>query len=476
MNNNKEVKKKDKLSKLEWYWIFYDVGNSAFTMVACSLFALFFGILTKDAGIANELSDSIWSYAASVITVLAVLVGPLIGTISDYKDAKKPFFLIFTLLGVVGCVALGIPMNYILWLVIFVIAKVCYNGALMIYDSMLVDVTTDEHMDKVSAYGYALGYIGSCIPFLIGVAIVALGFPSYNGGAATYGDAMSASLACPRGYLICFAINALWWLAFTIPLFKNYKQKYYIARVDKNGKEISGIKSVGQAYSRLFEMFKYAEKHAGVLLFLLAFFFYIDGVYSIIELAMKVASSLGVDNTQALIALVAVQFIAFPSALIIGNLSKRIKNETLILFCICGYLVVTIFAVFICTNWMFWVLAVVVGLFQGGIQSLSRSYFAQIIPKNKSGELFSLFDAFGKGASFLGTLLFGIINQSLMGQTFKVFNIELTSANMGIIPLAVLVFLGLIIFIISIRINRKNKDKIQEENENIDKELNILEE
>lgn len=473
MEKNETIKKKDKLSKLEWYWIFYDVGNSAFTMVACSLFALFFGILTDEAGISATMSNSIWSYAASIITVLAVLVGPLIGTISDYKDVKKPLFLIFTLLGVIGCIALGIPMNYILWLVIFVVAKVCYNGALMIYDSMLVDVTSDEHMDKVSAYGYALGYIGSCVPFLIGVAIVALGFQNYN----TDTPSMAASLACPWGYLICFSINALWWLAFTLPLFKNYKQKYYIARVDKNGNKISGIKSVGQAYSRLFQMFKYAKKHAGILLFLLAFFFYIDGVYSIIELAMKVAESLGVDNVQALIALVAVQFIAFPSALIIGNLSKKIKNEILILICIIGYLCVTVFAVFICANWMFWVLAVVVGLFQGGIQALSRSYFASIIPKNKSGELFSLFDAFGKGASFLGTLLFGLINQSLEGKTFKVFgNIELTSSNMGIIPLAVLVFIGLIVFIISININRKNKELIKQENEDIDKELNILEE
>ena len=163
--------KKNKLTKKELCWILYDVGNSAFTMVSVSLFALFFTNLTNLANISSVDSDAFWSYAASIVTLIAVLIGPLVGTLSDYKGFKKPMFLIFTLLGVFGCILLGIPMNYIGWLVLFVICKVCYNGALMIYDSMLVDTTSMERTDKISAYGYAFGYIGSLVPFLIGIAI-----------------------------------------------------------------------------------------------------------------------------------------------------------------------------------------------------------------------------------------------------------------------------------------------------------------
>ena len=458
--------KKKKLTKKELCWILYDVGNSAFTMVSVSLFALFFTNLTNLANISSVDSDAFWSYAASIVTLIAVLIGPLVGTLSDYKGFKKPMFLIFTLLGVFGCILLGIPINYIGWLVLFVICKVCYNGALMIYDSMLVDTTSMERTDKISSYGYAFGYIGSLVPFLIGIAICAFGFTGYeaydaNGQLLT---GMDASLACPWGYLICFIINALWWLAFTIPLFKTYKQNYFVERekID-GGKAKATFKSIGDSYKRIREIFKYAKKHAVIILFLIAFFLYIDGVYSIIELAIKVAGGFGVGQVDSLIALVAVQVIACPCAIGISYLAKRFGNEKMIFVCILGYLFITIFAIFINDTWMFWVLAIAVGMFQGGIQSLSRSYFTQIIPKNKSGELFSLFDAFGKGASFIGTLLFGVISQAT------------NSSNLGIIPLAVLVFVGGIVFIFAVIANHKSRHYIDEENAKIDKDLNITE-
>ena len=458
---------KKKLTKKELCWILYDVGNSAFTMVSVSLFALFFGNLTDQAMISATDSNAFWSYAASIVTLIAVLIGPLVGTLSDYKGFKKPMFLIMTLLGVIGCILLGIPMNFVGWLILFVICKVCYNGALMIYDSMLIDTTSMDRTDKISSYGYAFGYIGSLVPFLIGIAICAFGFTSYEVFDPLTGEAltgMDASLACPWGYLICFIINALWWLAFTIPLFKTYKQTYFIER-DNNGqgKVKSTLKAIGDSYKRIWDVFKFARKHAGIILFLIAFFLYIDGVYSIIELAIKVAESFGVGQIDSLIALVAVQVIACPCAIGISYLSKKFGNVKMIFVCILGYLFITTFAIFINNNWMFWILAVAVGMFQGGIQSLSRSYFAQIIPKNKSGELFSLFDAFGKGASFIGTLLFGIISQAT------------GSSNLGIIPLACLVLVGGVVFIFSVIANKKSQHFIDEENNQIDKELNINE-
>lgn len=467
-----QAQKKPRFTKKEWYWIIYDVGNSAFTMVSISLFALFFGILTDSAAISDTDSNSIWSYATSAVTLISVLFGPIIGSVSDYKGLKRPLFMAMTLGGVLGCIALGFPMHYVAWLVVFVICKVCYNGALMIYDSMLIDSTTDENSDKVSSYGYALGYIGSCVPFLIGVAIVALGFQSYNPatGAMDAAEAsMANSLACPTGYLICFALNAIWWLGFTIPLFRVYEQKYYISRTDENGNKRSFFWAVGKTYKNLGKNLKYVATHAGILLFLLAFFFYIDAVYSIIELAIKVSESLGVDQVQALIALVAVQFIAFPSAIIMSMLAKKFGNTKMIFVAIIGYVCITGFAVFIVDTWMFWVLAVFIGFFQGGIQSLSRSYFTQIIPKNKSGELFGLYDVFGKGASFVGTLLFGIINQN--AGTATIGGLTLTSGNFGIIPLFGLAVIGLVLFIFAVRANNKAKPELDRLNAEIEEDL-----
>ena len=456
---------KKKLTKKELYWILYDVGNSAFTMVSVSLFALFFTNLTDLAGISSHNSDAYWSYAASIITIIAVLIGPFIGTISDNKGFKKPLFLMMTLVGVIGCILLGIPMNYVGWLVLFVITKVGYNGALMIYDSMLVDTTTEDRSDKISALGYAFGYIGSLVPFVAGIAITAFGFQNYQDPLNPGATGMDASLACPWGYLICFAINALWWLAFTIPLLKSYKQNYFvrIETTENSGKVKNTFKAIGSSYKRVWEMFKYAKKNLGIFLFLIAFFLYIDGVYSIIELAIKVAEGFGVDQVSALIALIVVQVIACPCAIGISYLAKKFGTELMIFVSIIGYLFITLYAIFITNNVMFWVLAIAVGMFQGGIQSLSRSYFTQIIPKNKSGELFSLFDAFGKGASFIGTLIFGIISQAT------------ESSNLGIIPLSCLVFTGGIVFIYSVRVNRKNKAKLDEINKKINEDLNISE-
>lgn len=436
---------KRKLNKKEWYWILYDVGNSAFTMIACSLFALYFQLICNDYGISEIQGNSYWGYATSIVTVIAVLLGPLLGALSDMKGFRKPIFMALTFLGIIGCIALGIPMYFVLWLVIFVVTKVVYSGALMIYDSMLGDTTSDENMDKVSSYGYALGYIGSVIPFIIGVAIVALGF----------GDTMDQSLSVKTGYIIAFAINAAWWLGFSIPLFRNYKQKSSVPKK----KHV-----VRDSYRRIFQTFKLAMKnYAGVFLFLIAFFFYIDSVYSIIDLAIKIAGSLGngdLSPAESLIVLIVVQFIAFPSAIAISKLAKKFNNEIMIGVCILGYLFITIFAVFIDAMWMFWFMAVCIGLFQGGIQSLSRSYFSQIIPRKKSGELFGLYDVFGKGASFLGALLFSVINSAT------------GSANLGLIPLSILVFIGFVLFILAVRYNRKHAAEIEEFRREIPEEIN----
>ena len=444
------------LTRLEWRWVLYDVGNSAFTLVAASLFALFFQNLVNCAmgagPEATSYGDSLYAFAASMVTLGAVILEPLFGTLSDFKGFKRPLFLIFSLGGITGCIALGFKMQYVVWLVILCVTKILYNGALMIYDSMLVDVTTTDRADRISSFGYAFGYIGSCIPFIIGVCIVAFGFTKWGltPEQIAAGEAgMSHSLEVPWGYLICFVMNASWWLAFTLPLFFSFKQKLFIERSQ------GFFKTLGDSYKRIGKTIGQVKKNAGIFLFLIAFFFYIDAVYTIIDLAVKISGSLGVNQVMALIALIAVQVIAFPATLSFAYISKHYRTDVLIGICIIGYLFITTFAIFLDATWMFWVLAVSVGLFQGGIQSMSRSYLSQIIDPHESGEVFSLFDTFGKGASFLGTLLFSVINTAT-GNT-----------NLALIPLPCMVLVGGVLFVISSRMNRpallKAKGKASEQ-------------
>lgn len=439
------------LTRLEWRWVLYDVGNSAFTLVSAALFALFFQNLVDaqyTGADASTYGDSVYALATAIVTLGSVVLEPLFGSMSDYRGLKRPLFLFFSLGGVIGCIALGFEMQYVIWLVILCVTKILYNGALMIYDAMLVDVTTPERTDKVSSFGYAFGYIGSCIPFIAGVCIVAFGFTNWGLTAdqiAAGEGGMSHSLTVPWGYLICFVMNAAWWLIFTIPLFTSYKQKVYIER------QKGFWSTVADSYKRIGHTFGQVKKNAGILLFLIAFFFYIDSVYTIIDLAVKISGSLGVDQVQALIALIAVQIIAFPATLVFGYLSKHFRSDVLIGACIVGYLFITLFAVFLDRTWMFWLLAVFVGLFQGGIQSLSRSYLSQIIDPHESGEVFSLFDTFGKGASFLGTLLFSVINSAT------------GDPNLALIPLPCMVAVGGVLFGISAKMNRPALIRSEEE-------------
>ena len=206
--------KQSKLTKLEKYWILYDVGNSAFIMLVSTIIPIYFNYLAGNAGISEVDYLAYWGYAASVATVLVALIGPILGSVADTRNFKKPLFIVTMMIGVLGCAALSFPTSWVIFLAVFVIAKVGYNASLIFYDSMLVDVTTSERMDTVSSHGYAWGYIGSCIPFAISLAFVLM----YE----KIGISMKMAMA------IAFFLNAAWWLLVTIPLLRNYEQKNYV--------------------------------------------------------------------------------------------------------------------------------------------------------------------------------------------------------------------------------------------------------
>ena len=400
-----------KLTKMEKAWILYDVGNSAFILLVSTILPIYFDYLADLAKISAADYLAYWGYAASVATLVVAVIGPVFGTMADTKNLKKKIFFAAMLVGTVCCAALGVMTHWLAFLVVFVIAKIGYSSSIVFYDAMLTDVTTEERMDDVSSHGYAWGYIGSCIPFGIGLALVL--------GGGKLGLSMQVSMG------LTFLLTALWWFLVTIPLLRQYKQVHYVENHGQIWK-----RSFGRLWKSLKEMRK--EKH--IFMFLLAFFFYIDGVYTIIEMATAYGQSLGLDSTGLLLALLVTQLVAFPFCLIFAKLAKRFSGTKLITVCIVAYFCIAVYAIQLDRQIEFWILAVCVGMFQGGIQALSRSYFAKIIPAEKSGEYFGLLDICGKGASFIGTTLMSVVSQ-LTGKV-----------NFGVGAIAIIFVIVLILF------------------------------
>lgn len=413
-----------KMTKQEKNWVLYDVGNSAFTLLITTILPIYFNYLAGEAGLASELYMAYWGYAASIVTLVVALTGPVIGTIADTKGYKKPIFLGALAIGVIGCVGLGFTKNWLIFLIVFIIAKIGYSGSLIFYDSMLADVTDEERMDRVSSSGYAWGYIGSCIPFAVSLVIVL--------GADAIG------LTMPVAMMIAFLITAVWWVLMTVPLMKEYQQKYYVEKKDH---------AIAESFRRLGRTFKNIKKEKKAFLFLLAFFFYIDGVYTIIDMATAYGSALGLDSTGLLLALLVTQIVAFPFAILFGRLAQKFAVDKLITVCIGAYFLIAVYAMFLQSQVQFWILAVCVGMFQGGIQALSRSYFTKIIPTEQSGEFFGFMDICGKGAAFMGTTLMSTVTL-LTGKE-----------NLGVGAIAVLFLIGMVLFRITVKeVNKDTED------------------
>lgn len=402
---------KFKMTSLEKKWVLYDVGNSAFTMLVATIFPIYFNYLAENAGISDTNYLAYWGYAASICTLIVALMGPTLGAMADTKDFKLKIFRAVLLAGVAGCVLLGFLSSWIWFLVVFIFAKTGYSASLVFYDAMLTDITEPERMDNVSSQGFAWGYIGSCVPFVAGLAVVM--------GKDSLGIPMQTAMA------IAFFITALWWLVSAVPLLCSYEQKYYIESTEH---------VIRSSFLRLADTFRDIKKEKHIFLFLLAFFFYIDGVYTIIDMATAYGQALGLDSTGLLLALLLTQVVAFPSVLALNQLVRKVNPTAILTVCILGYLFIAIYAYGLDTQRDFWILAVLVGMFQGSVQALSRSYFGKIIPAEKAGEYFGLYDICGKGAAILGTTLVSVTTQ-LTGRM-----------QVGVSAISVLFLIGLVLF------------------------------
>lgn len=425
------MKEKMNLTALEKSWILYDVGNSAFILLVSTLIPIYFNSLATAAGVHEDLYLSYWGYAGSLATVLVALLGPVCGTLADRK-MKKTFFLLALLLGAAGCAALGLAPGWFSFLGIFILARVGYSSSLVFYDSMLPEISKDARMDKVSSLGYAFGYIGSVIPFIVCLILVLM--PGTFG--LTQGSAM----------VIAFLITAAWWIGCTVPLLRRYHQTAFVTA--QNSRLLDSFRQLGKT---LREVKK--EKH--IFVYLLSFFFFIDGVYTIIDMATAYGAALGLDTTGLLLALLLTQFVAFPFSILFGRLSARYDTGLLIKVSIACYTGIVVFAVFLVSQWQFWLLAVLVGMFQGGIQALSRSYLGKIIPPERSGEFFGLMDVFGKGASFMGLTLVAVVSQLTAGAQLHIFGLTLKNENIAVSSLIVLFAIGFVLFCKADKLNRE---------------------
>ena len=406
-----------KYTKLERNWVMYDVGNSALVLLNTSIVPIYFNAINTGASAAELVSA--WANAQTVASLVVALLMPVLGSLADYAGNKIKFFIGFFLTGLVLCFAQAIPMGALPFLVAYVVCTIGLNSSMTFYDAMLTDVTTDERMDMVSSSGYAWGYVGSTIPFIVCLALI-------FGGPALLG---LDTMLCTR---LSFVITGAWWLAFTVPLIRTYGQRF--------GKERGEGETLGKicanTFSGLAKTMRSIAKDRTLIVYMLAFFFYVDGVHTVISMATSYGAALGIDSTQLVLALLVTQFVAFPSAIAYGKLAGRFGTLRMIIAAVVAYCGIVLFAAFaLKTATEFWILAILVGLFQGGIQALSRSYFGKLVPKEHSNEYYGFFDIFGRYASVMGTFLVSVIT-AVTG-----------SANLGVLSIGVLLVVGLVLLL-----------------------------
>lgn len=389
-----------KWTKAERSWITYDVANSAFVLLSTALIPVYFKSFATGSVVVA------WGYAETVASLIIALLMPFLGSLADMAGMKKKFIVGCVGTGAVACCALGFSTDALIFLVIYVISAVMLNMSMVFYDALLVDTTTEDRFDEVSSAGYAWGYIGSCVPFIISLAI-ALGHEGLG-------------LSMQGAMQVVFFITAAWWVCFTIPLLRNVKQTHYKPRAEH---------MMSDTLSGLVRTMRNIWKDRRLRTFILAYFFYIDGVHTIIKMSTSYGTDLGIDSTQLVLALLVTQFVAFPCAIAYGKMGKRYGTKKMLLVGVGAYTCIVLFAAFFLRSAVeFWILAIAVGVFQGGVQALSRSEFGKLVPKDHANEYFGFFDIFGKYAAVMGTFLVSFITQCTGQSTLGVLSLVLLFA------------------------------------------------
>ena len=375
----------------------YDWANSAHSVIVVTLLPIFFD--TVAGYTADSVSSmSTWGYATSIAMAIVALSAPFLGVFGDIRGMRKRLFALFVGIGVVAVALLSFTpmMDFMsstaaagrvagLILALYIVSVIGFDASAIYYDAFLTDITTPERMDRVSTMGYGLGYIGgSTIPLVIFLLMNLAGVP------------MLTCLA------VIFAITAVWWLVFSLPLLKNCRQTS--GKPYEKGDVGRSLRGVGATVREII-----ANKP--MLVYILAYFFYIDGVHTVISMATTYGTNLGLDDTGMMLALLLVQILGLPFCLLYIRLAARFGARTMVGVGVCVYMFICVFAFFMRELWQFWLLAVLCATSQGGIQALSRSMFGKLLPdKDRSGEFFGFFDIFGKFSSIMGPALVGFVS------------------------------------------------------------------
>ena len=398
-----------KLSKTERAWVLYDVANSAFILTVITIFfpILYKMIFMDSEGIGlipdTQAYDDVWTtgsvifkYLTSAIALTIAILSPIMGAWSNYAGNKKKFFKIFLFMGILGGIGLAIPgLGWVTLLVLFTISSMGYNFTNVLYDAFLVDVTDEENYDEISAAGYAWGYIGSLVPFFVGIIPFAL---------VTFGvlDESYSQLT----YSFAFIVALAWWFYYSLPLLRDVEQKYSIEQEEN---------SLGKALKRLSKTFKDIRSYRMIFLFLIAYLLFIDVVNTVIRLAINIGQDLHVGDETMLGVIVMVQVIAFPSALFYAKMVKKFGGKPMLFYGIFVY-AVAVYVVFMITEdttYLMWVVGAIVGTAQGGIQSLSRSFFAKMVPAEKANDFFGFYSVFGRFGGILSPFIIATFQVSL---------------------------------------------------------------
>ncbi|HKQ36509.1 MAG TPA: MFS transporter [Verrucomicrobiae bacterium] len=385
------------MSKLNWKkalpWAFYDWANSAYaTTVLSGLYPVFFSDFWSPRGTAPEKVLSWLGTANSTAGVIVACLAPILGAIADRGGARKRFLLFFATLGVVMTASLHLVAqgNWLAALMLYVSATIGFSGANIFYDSLLVTVADEDKFDVVSALGYSLGYLGGGTLFLFNVIMVT--HPAKFG----FADASAA-------VRFAFVLTAVWWAVFSLPLF------LWVKEPELGEQKLPAAQAIAAGLRQLIQTFRHIYSLKIVFLFLVAYWLYIDGVDTIVLMATSYGKSLGFDSQKLITALLITQFVGFPAAIAFGKMGERIGARRAILIGLVVYIGVTIWGYRMKSANEFFVLAIIIGLVQGGVQSLSRSLYARLIPRDKAGEFFGFYNMLGKFAAVLGPTLMSIV-------------------------------------------------------------------
>lgn len=392
-------------------WALYDCGNSAFaTTIMVAILPTFYSEVAA-SNLEKHVATAYWGYTASIALIIITLIGPIAGTLADILSSKKRFLLLSTIIGMTGSLLLT-TIEKGMWLqasLYYIIGNIGFATGEIFYESLLPNIASEKEIHKVSTSGYTLGYLGGGILLALNLSWILS--PEFFG----FNDKLSAIYAS-------FISVAIWWGAFTIPVMRHVKEKSFHPTNEPTPKL---GKAIPASFTQLLKTFREIKKYKHTFLFLLAFWAYSDGIGTVIKMGVIYGKEVGIATNDLIGAVLLIQFLGVPATFIFGLITEKFSPKNLLYFTLVIYTIITALAGFMNAAWQFWVFASVIAMVQGASQALSRSLYALMVPKHKTGEFFGFFSFSSKFAGIIGPLIFGVAAHTTGQGRVGVFSIVL---------------------------------------------------